>query len=298
MINSVFEKLINEKNLILFEKEAVLNEIFEFLKSNFNISYLKIHIKEEGDTKNIFDNSEGENHFFYTQKVRFSNNVELIFGLVFIDNKTLENIKREPCLNRILNYFSDIVYIKYLEQKVERSLVIDVLTGCYNRQYLNLTIKHIFSLAKRENHKIAFLKIGIDHFKAVLDEFNYDIGDKVIEKLAKVLKKEVRGSDLVIRISNDAFLVVLQNISEEENALLVANKLIESFKEEKVIVNESTKQFLMKTICIGIAMYPKDGLDIDTIIRKADIAIREAKNQGRGKAFIFSEEETTKIELF
>lgn len=54
----------------------------------------------------------------------------------------------------------------------------------------------------------------------------------------------------------------------------------------------------MKTICVGISFYPKDGEDLDTIIKKSDIAIREAKNKGRGIAFVFSEDETSKIELF
>ena len=116
--------------------------------------------------------------------------------------------------------------------------------------------------------------------------------------MANVLKNGVRESDLVIRISNDSFLIILQNICEDENAILVADKLIDIYKDEKVVVNDETGQTLMKTICIGISIYPKDGLDLDTIIKKADIAIREAKNKGRSKSFLFSEEETNQIELF
>ena len=69
-------------------------------------------------------------------------------------------------------------------------------------------------------------------------------------------------------------------------------------KKEKIVVNSYTGQILMKTICIGITFYPKDGEDLDTIIRKSDIALREAKNRGRSEYFIFSEQETSKIELF
>ncbi|MFB1033241.1 MAG: GGDEF domain-containing protein [Aliarcobacter cryaerophilus] len=140
---------------------------------------------------------------------------------------------------------------------------------------------------------MAFLKVGVDHFKAVLDEFNYEIGDRVIKRQAGI-----RDSDLVIRVSNYSFLFLLQNIQEEENALFVANKLIDAFKKEKIVINPDTNQVLMKTICVGISFYPKDGEDLDTIIKKSDIAIREAKNKGRGIAFVFSEDETAKIELF
>ena len=190
------------------------------------------------------------------------------------------------------------IYTKHLENTISDILIIDLLTGCYNRTYLNHYIRSIFSLALREGKKIAFLKIGIDLFKAVLDEFNYEIGDRVIKKLSEVLKAGIRDSDLVIKVSNDAFLVLLQNIQEEENALFVANKLIDTFKKEKIVINPDTGQVLMKTICVGITFYPKDGEDLDTIIKKSDIAIREAKNKGRSMAFVFSEDETSKIELF
>ncbi|MCG3717466.1 diguanylate cyclase, partial [Aliarcobacter butzleri] len=105
-------------------------------------------------------------------------------------------------------------------------------------------------------------------------------------------------SDTVIRMTNDGHLIILPNIVNSDNAVLVANKLIDKFSKEKIIVNEDTKQTLMKTICVGITIYPDDGVDIDTIIRKSDIALYEAKNMGRSKVFVFNEEETNKVELF
>ena len=68
------------------------------------------------------------------------------------------------------------------------------------------------SLSNREQKKIAFVKVGIDQFRAVIDEFDYEIGDKVLKVLAKTLKESVRESDLVIKISDDEFLVILLNI--------------------------------------------------------------------------------------
>ena len=68
--------------------------------------------------------------------------------------------------------------------------------------------------------------------------------------------------------------------------------------KKRKVINPDTGQVLMKTICVGITFYPKDGEDLDTIIKKSDIAIREAKNKGRSMAFVFSEDETSKIELF
>lgn len=285
--------VLNSNNKKLFES------FFEYLKNHYNVDAMKVLVKKRTVANMVFDNSQDSSWLFYTKKVRINGEYEIIFGLIFNNQDSLKNAKSESInIDLVLNNLSNIIYIKHLEKELNNSMIIDKLTGCYNRAYLNNIVKPIFSLANRENKKIAFLKIGIDHFKAVLDEFDYNIGDKVIKKLASLLKKSVRESNFVIRMSNDAFLVVLQNIADEENALFVANKIINKFKDEKVVVNQTTGQVLMKTICVGISFFPKDGKDIATIVKKADIAVREAKNSGRSRAFIFSEEETSKIELF
>jgi len=295
-----FENIINiNQEMIMLDETELYNEIYNFLRDNFKVDYIKIYIKKNGLNINIFDNSKEHPNFFYTQKLKLSNGLQLIFGLVFSNIQNLESVRNDSKkMDLLLKNFSNIIYIKFLEAKIDNALIVDDLTKCYSRTYLNYCIPPMFSLAQREGNTIAFLVVEIDHFKAVLDEFNYDIGDKVLLALSKVLKSQIRDSDFVIRLGNDTFLVILQNIAEEDNALLVANKLIEAFKKEKVVVNEETGQVLMKTISIGISFYPKDGLDLDTIIRKSDIAVREAKNNSRSSIFVFSEDETSKIELF
>jgi len=294
------ENIINiNQEMIMLDETELYNEIYNFLKDNFKVDYIKIYIKKNSVNINVFDNSKDDIQFFYTQKFKISNGIELIFGLIFSNIQNLNNVKNNSKkIDLLLKNFSNIIYIKFLEKRIDNFLIIDDLTKCYNRTYLNHCIPRIFSLAQREGNKIAFLVVEIDHFKAVIDEFNYDIGDKVLLALSNILKATVRDSDLVIRLERDSFLVILQNIIEEDNAILVANKLIEAFKKERVLVNEETGQTLMKTISIGISFYPKDGVDLDTIIRKSDIAVREAKNISRSNAFVFSEDEISKIELF
>ena len=300
-MNNFYENLTNlSHKLTISDKNEVFDDIFEFLKINFDISYLKIYLKKNGISSSVFENAnEDEQHFFYTYKTKLTNSLELTFEVIFENINQLNDFEKDTSnLNISLDILSMNIYTKHLENTISDILIIDLLTGCYNRTYLNHYIRSIFSLSLREKKKIAFLKVGVDHFKAVLDEFNYEIGDRVIKQLAQVLQAGTRDSDLVIRVSNDAFLVLLQNVQEEENAVFVANKLIDAFKKEKIVINPDTNQILMKTICVGITFYPKDGEDLDTIIKKSDIAIREAKNKGRGIAFVFSEDETAKIELF
>lgn len=300
MTNENIKNLLTLNHSILnSNSKKIFDSFFIFLKEVYSIDAIKVLIKKQGISSVVFDNSTKNTQIFYSKKVKINVEFETIFGLIFTNQEKLQIAKINSAnIDLILNNISNILYIKYLENELNSSQIIDKLTGCYTRAYLNNIMKSVFSLATRENKKIAFLKIGIDHFKAVLDEFDYNIGDKVIKKLSIVLKNSVRESDFVIRISNDAFLIILQNIIDDDNAVSVANKIINKFKDEKVVVNETTGQVLMKTICAGIAYFPKDGKDINTIIKKADIAVREAKNHGRSRAFVFSEEETSKIELF
>lgn len=300
-MNRFYEEiLIKNQKLILLNLNDLSLNIFNYLNTNYQIDFLKIYIKRKDDIKNIFDNSQkNQNYLFKTLKFKQGNEYEVIFSFLFYTKAELEEIKNKlNFIKSALEIFSQSLFNKYLEKVIEDTSIIDNLTGNYNRYYLHHYIEPLFSLSNRKQEKIAFLRIGIDHFKAVIDEFNYKIGDKVVKTLSKVIKSNLRDSDTVIRMSNDGHLVILPNINHSDNAVLVANKLIDKFGKEKILVNESTKQFLMKTICIGITIYPDDGIDIDTIIRKSDIALYEAKNKGRGKIFLFNEEETNKIDFF
>jgi diguanylate cyclase (GGDEF)-like protein len=93
-------------------------------------------------------------------------------------------------------------------------------------------------------------------------------------------------------------LVILLNIVNEENAILIGQKLINNFSKKEVITNEQTKQTLKKTICSGISIYPDNATTLDEIIKKSDIALYEARNRGRSQVFIFKEEDMNTIDFF
>ena len=93
--------------------------------------------------------------------------------------------------------------------------------------------------------------IGIDHFKAVIDEFNHDIGDKVLIELAKVIHSNINEFDMVGRLNGDEFLVSILNSSSEYQSEELAKKIISDFAEINILINEEKNQFLKKTVCIG-----------------------------------------------
>jgi diguanylate cyclase (GGDEF)-like protein len=300
-MNFSCEKIINEnEKLKLTDLDKSCLNIFDYLKLHHHVNFLQIDIEKNGNRENLFlckDNYE--NYLINTLEFQQNCNTMIIFQFLSKDEDNFESLKKQ--LNAIqmsLLIFSQSLFNKYMEKALNEMSLIDYLTGSYNRCYLDNYAANILSLSNREQKKIAFVKVGIDQFRAVIDEFDYEIGDKVLKVLAKTLKESIRESDLVIKISDDEFLVILLNIINEDNAILISQKLIDNFSKKEVIINEQTKQTLMKTICSGVSIYPDNATSLDEIIKKSDIALYEARNKGRSQVFLFSEEVTNTIDFF
>lgn len=175
---------------------------------------------------------------------------------------------------------------------------VDSVTNVYNRKYLTQHLHKLLSLSKNKDENITFLMIGIDRFKAVIDEFDYDIGDKVLIELAKVIHSNIKEFDIVARLTGDEFLVALLNLADETKAIQIAQKMIDDFAKVETVVDDETMQTLKKTICVGISSYPKDGTDIDSVVKHADSFLYEAKNKGRSQIAVYKKEEESSIDLF
>lgn len=300
-MNLICETIINEnEKLKLSDLQKSCLNIFDYLKLHHHIKFLKIDIEKNNCIENLFFYLDS-NEDYLVSSLEFLQNLDtkIIFHFLSDSKEEYELIKGNlETIKFSLQIFSQSLYNKYMERALSELSLVDQVTGSYNRCYLNNYVENLLSLSNREQKKIAFVKIAIDQFKAVIDEFDYEIGDKVLKALAQTLKNSVRESDIVIKISNDEFLIILLNIINENNAILTTEKLINNFSKEKVLINEETNQVLMKTICGGISIYPDNATTIEEIIKKSDIALYEAKNRGRGQVFLFNEEDTNKIDFF
>ena len=300
-MNFSCETIINEnEKLKLTDLEKSCLNIFDYLKLHHHINFLQIDIKKNDHIQNLFlYTNKNEDYLVNTLEFQQNCDTTIIFHFLSKDEEDYESVKNHlDSIQMSLLIFSQSLFNKYMERTLNEMSLVDHLTGSYNRCYLDNYAANLLSLSNREQKKIAFVKVGIDQFKAVIDEFDYEVGDKVLKALAQTLKESVRESDLVIKISNDEFLVILLNIINENNAILIAQKLINNFSKQEVIINEKTKQTLMKTICSGVSIYPDNATTIDEIIKKSDIALYEARNRGRSQVFMFSEEDTNKIDFF
>ena len=271
----------------------ICTSIEEYLKEKYHINNLEIIIKNKNESKKLYS-SRYHIDSDLQQMISVNQNKETIINFVFASKNSEEKLAE---VELILQIFTQSLYNKFLEKSINKLSLVDHVTGTYNRLYLDNYINNLLSISKREEKKIAFLKIGINQFKAVIDEFDYSIGDMVLKSLADTLKTNIRTSDIVIKIDGDEFLVILINIINEDNAIMISEKIINNFSIQKVIVNEDKDHSLMKTICSGITIYPDDASNIEDIIKKSDIALYEARNMGRSKTYRYADTSNT-IDFF
>ena len=194
---------------------------------------------------------------------------------------------------------SPIIQNNILKKNFIDSLSLDSVTNVYTRDYLIKMLSERIRLLESEQNEMYLLMIGIDRFKAIIDEFNYEIGDKVLIELARVIHSNISEFDMVGRLNADMFLVSLNDCNEIQ-ACNIAKKIISDFSEIDILVDKRSGQTLKKTICVGLERYlPNYKISLDDSIKNADTALYEARNKGRGQFFKFSDlKSEDNIELF
>jgi len=288
----------------LKEVQLIYTELQKWFEKTFCVKSLKITIYSTLEhTKEIaFQNSPDEvyncvalcKHY----KIDMNPNLIITFCLVCNDKTQLEEVtQKDEYLNTLFYMVSPLISSVSYQELVKELTFKDPLTNVYNRKFLVEHLNKLLPLAKRENRNISFLMVGIDHFKAVIDEFDYDIGDKVLINLAEILQNNVRESDLVVRLEADEFLIALVGVTNQKDAMYVANKLVKAFAQSEVQVTQDG-QMLKKTICVGVTHYDYETKTVDAILKNADISLSEARNLGRGEIKEYFPESETCVELF
>ncbi len=160
----------------------------------------------------------------------------------------------------------------------------DSLTGLPNRLLLTDRLAQAIAIAPRHEKKPGLLFLDLDGFKHVNDSLGHMVGDKLLQSVSSRLEGCVRESDTVSRLGGDEFVVLLTEILEPDDAALVAARMLEVVSETHFITGHE----LHVTTSIGIALYPDDGTDAETLIKNADTAMYQAKARGR-KSYQFFE---------
>lgn len=166
-----------------------------------------------------------------------------------------------------------------MENEIKKLAFFDHLTGLPNRRLFNDYLNRKIHESQRNELPLSVMFLDLDSFKQINDSLGHAWGDELIKQVADRLSKTLRISDTIGRIGGDEFLIMVQNTPNEKTSDIIAEKLVESFHKPFNLGGYET----YITASIGIAMYPVDGEDGETLIKNADVAMYRAKEKGKNK---------------
>lgn len=253
------------------------------------------------DTWNIKNNKLKNNKFsdllnIMVQKIRrpdkYLHKVKLLD--ISVDHTSFDELQCKD--NRIIEAYSqpqiidnqyqgrvwcyrDVTKRRKLENQLAHQATHDILTDLPNRALLLDRVQLAISQSKREKKLMALLFLDLDQFKLINDTFGHDMGDKLLQEVAKRLSKTVRDSDTVARIGGDEYVILLPTINKIDDAALIAQKCLDAINAPLQLDGNELKI----TCSIGISIYPKDGKDFYALLRTSDIAMYRAKEVASNK---------------
>lgn len=203
------------------------------------------------------------------------------------------NITNLPIMNNgkiegVYSIVKDNTQQRKAEDMVVHLAYHDYLTGLPNRNMLDNRLSKQLTIAKNENKKTAILFIDLDRFKVINDTLGHSVGDDLLKEVTKCLQSSVSEKDIVFRQGGDEFIIILDNANREV-AIQVANRIIENLAIPFNIKNYD----IYTSPSIGISLFPDDGDTVETLVKRADSAMYQAKNSGKNtyKFYSFKEDE-------
>jgi len=197
-------------------------------------------------------------------------------------------------IDRIVLLYTDISERRAAAQEIERLAFFDCLTGLANRVLLKDRLSQMLSRAGRRSEQVAVLFIDLDRFKEVNDSLGHSSGDIMLQLIGERLCGTLRDSDTVGRLGGDEFVVLLEGVKARAGVVEVADKILHVLAQPVVL----DQREVFTGGSIGIAVFPQDGRDVDTLFKNADTAMYYAKEQGRNTfSFYSADMHTVALEL-
>ena len=179
---------------------------------------------------------------------------------------------------------TDVTERKRTEERLSFLASYDPLTQLPNRTLFNDRLAHAMQHASRSGDRVALLFIDLDNFKTINDTLGHGEGDALLRQVAQRLQAVVRSEDTVSRLGGDEFTIILENIGHEEEAARVATEIIQQATQPYQL---QSRDFYVSP-SIGIAFFPQDGTDVQTLLMSADAAMYRAKDTGRNNFQFFN----------
>ncbi len=241
------------------------------------------YLRDEQDNKAFFmERSDSESLF---ESLKIQSDTFQVFPL-FVGDKLAAVLAIEGALKSSYSGFRILIPQIALElrkvdlyEQVQQLSIIDGLTETYLRRYLMGRLEEEVDRAQRLGMKFSVGMVDVDHFKKCNDKYGHLVGDTVLKTIAGRLKKSVREVDMISRYGGEEFCIVLPETAKK-SALVVAERIRTSVESKEIVAFDEK---IKTTVSVGIATYPEDGEDVNTLLENADSALYKAKRKGRNR---------------
>jgi len=183
----------------------------------------------------------------------------------------------EGAVTHFVGVLNDISAVKYFEQELQRQATFDTLTALVNRNVLKDRLRQDIAAAARANECLTVGFLDLDNFKFINDSLGHSVGDELLKSVAERLVGCLRGNDTIARYGGDEFAFVIYGCKDETMIAALMNRILRTIDRPFDIAGH---RFFVSG-SIGISFYPKDGKDVDTLLKNADAAMYRAKEKGR-----------------
>lgn len=206
-------------------------------------------------------------------------------GALFTALATISEVRDATQITHYVVIATDITHLREVEQRIEHLAYYDALTDLPNRTLLAQRAALALALAAQHNAPLALLLLDLDRFKEINDALGHAEGDALLVQVAVRIESIMRDTDTACRVGGDEFVLLLPDANQSA-ALERANRLMSAFHEPFSVAGHS----LRTTASIGIAIYPHDGATFDDLLKNADAALYQAKQEGRNHAVFYARE--------
>ena len=202
-------------------------------------------------------------------------------------NKLYVTPVRDPLSNRVTHFVgvqNDVTETKRYQDELEQQAHHDALTGLANRNSLKDRLQQALALARRYERSFSVAFIDLDNFKLINDSLGHAVGDRLLKIAAERLAACVRGGDTVARLGGDEFVLLVAEQEHEDGVYRAVRRVMAAISRPFPI---DQREFKI-TCSVGIASFPRDGEDAETLLRNADAAMYQAKHRGRNTFRLYS----------
>jgi diguanylate cyclase (GGDEF)-like protein/PAS domain S-box-containing protein len=294
LLASVFENTI--EGIMITDLNGIIEEI------NPGFSAITGYSAEEviGQKTSILKSKHHDQSFYaemwheITEKGHWS-------GEIWNRRKEGESFPQRLSISTVTNYKDqvshyisvcyDISDIKQGEKQLKHQAYHDALTGLPNRLLFLDRLKTALVHARRHDNQLAVLFLDMDNFKTINDSLGHNVGDAVLQEVARILRETLREEDTVSRFGGDEFVILVSLTESEWNACDIAKRILAAFSKP---LNLDGKE-LYAGFSIGISLFPSDGEDAESLTKNADLAMYQAKEQGKNNYRLYKESLNTEV---